>query len=68
VALRSRLARLLVEAFPLPLDTSRFCFQHGVSLRFEPEAWGITTSNEVHKQESMNLLLDLADRVADALK
>ena len=50
------------------MDQSRFCFQHGVSLRFGPEGWGIATSNEVHEQADMDRLLDLADRVAEALR
>lgn len=67
-ALPEPLARVLAEACPLLVDRSRFCFQHGVSLRFGPEGWGITTSNEVHEQVDMDHLLDLADRVAGALR
>jgi hypothetical protein len=67
-ALPGRLVQALVELCPRLVETSRFCFQHGVSLRFQREGWGITTSNEVYRREDMELLLELADRVAEALQ
>jgi hypothetical protein len=67
VALPPELTQVLIEVCPLLVEQSRFCFQHGVSLRFQPDAWSITTSNEVYKQENMDLLLDAADRISEAL-
>ena len=67
VTLPAPLVRALIEVCPRLVDTSRFCFQHGVSLRFGSGGWGITTSNEVHRQESMDCLLDVADRISEAL-
>lgn len=67
VNLSAELIQVLIEVCPMLVEKSRFCFQHGVSLRFQPGGWGITTSNEIYKQENMDLLLDAADRIAKAL-
>ncbi len=58
------LVRVLLEIHPRFLETARFCLQHGVCLRFGREGWGITTSNEISRQEDMDLLLEVANRVA----
>jgi len=68
VTLPEKLVKALIQVCPLFEEQSRFCFQHGLSLRFQPEGWGITTSNEIYKQENMDLLLDAADKIAEALK
>jgi hypothetical protein len=68
VTLPGQLASVLIEVCPLLLDQSRFCFQHGVSMRFGCEGWGITTSNEIYKQEDMDLLLDVAGRISGTLR
>lgn len=62
------LVKALIQMRPLIENQSLFCFQHGVSLRLQPEGWGITTSNEIYKQQDMELLLEMADGIAEALK
>jgi hypothetical protein len=48
-------------------DTSLYCFQGGVILKFQKEGWGICPANEIYKITDMKVLIKIADDISNAL-
>lgn len=55
------LSKALIQICPVLTDKSHFCFQHGVTIKFGSNGWGICTSNRIHTKKDMDMLIDIAD-------
>jgi len=57
----------LINSCAALCDISLYCFQGGVTLKFQEEGWGICPSNEVYKSNDMKVLIEIADTISKAL-
>ncbi len=62
------LIQALLKVHPVLADRSAFCYQRGASLRFQPQCWGVCTTNPIYRAEDLDRLLEAADAIATALK
>jgi len=63
----SPLRDALMNVCPSLCDRSRFCFQNGVTLKFQKEGWGICPVNEIYKEKDMKVLIDVIEKISVAL-
>ncbi|MBN1783080.1 hypothetical protein JW948_18235 [bacterium] len=63
VALRDALLHIC----PILCDTSKFCLQGGVTLKFQKDGWGLCPAHEIYKSSDMETLLRAAEAVSGAI-
>ncbi|MBW1985079.1 MAG: hypothetical protein JRI53_10195 [Deltaproteobacteria bacterium] len=58
---------VLMNSCAVLCDTSFYCFQGGVTLKFQKEGWGLCPANEIYKFKDMKMLIEIADAISRAL-
>ena len=68
VSVSTGLMKALIQVVPILKDQSLFCFQQGVTLRFQASSWSICTSNRIYKIKDMEKLMEVAETISASLQ